>query len=124
MTMNDIRALLSGSLVWVALYFSTNYSVYWLLGHDLPVLYSAIPSSLEYFVPGFLVAYLAKRKTLFLGFVIGLGGSVVWLLHTGFYADLGHIGLFVALRVSGNILLAVAGAYIGGRMFSERHIRA
>ena len=124
MTMNDTRALLSGSLVWVALYFATNYSVYWLLNHDLSVFYSAIPSSLEYFVPGLLVAYLAKRKTLFLGFVIGLGGSVVWLLHTGFYADLGRLGLFVVARVSGNILLAVAGAYVAGRMFSERHIRA
>lgn len=124
MTMNDKRALLSGSLVWVALYFATSYSVHWLLSHDLPVLYSAIPSSLEYFVPGFLVAYLAKRKALFLGFVIGLGGSVVWLLHTGFYADLGRLGLYVTLSVFGNVLLAVTGAYVAGRWFSARHSQA
>lgn len=124
MTKNDTRALLVGSLVWVALYIATSYSVSWLLRHDLSILYSAIPSSLEYLVPGYLVTYLAKRRTLFLGFVIGTGGSVVWLLRTGFYADLGRLGLYVMLRVLGNILLAVIGAYVAGRSFSDRRVRA
>lgn len=122
--MNETRVLLIGSLVWVALYIMTTYSVYWLLSNDLSVFYSAIPSSLEYLVPGFIVTYLAKKKTYALAFLISLGGSVVWLLHTGFYADLGRLGNFVTLRILGNILLAIAGAYIAVRLNRARFVRA
>ncbi len=124
MTKNDARALLISSLVWIVLYCVTLYSVSWLLRHDLSRLYSAIPSSLGYFVPGFLVTYLAKRKTLFLGIVIGTGGSAVWLLHSGLYAALGRHRHYVMLTFLGNILMAVAGAYVARRWFSVRHIRA
>lgn len=121
--MNKTRALLIGSLVWVALYIVTIYSVYWLLRNDLSLLYSAIPSSLEYLVPGFVVAYLAKEKTYVLAVLIGVGGSVAWLLHTGFYADLGRLGQYAALRVLGNLLLALAGAYIAVRVNKARLAR-
>lgn len=122
--MNNTRALLIGSLVWVALYIVTTYSVYWLLRNDLSVYYSAIPSSLEYLVPGFIVTYLAKQKTYALAFLVGMGGSIAWLLHTGFYADLGRLGQFVTLRILGNILLALAGAYIAVRVIKARLVRA
>lgn len=118
--MNNIRALLIGSLVWVVLYFASTYAVYWLLRNDLSVLYSAIPSSLEYLIPGFIVAYLTKNKTYVLAFLIGVGGSIAWLLHTGFYADLGRFGQFMALRILGNILLVLVGAYIAVRVNKAR----
>jgi hypothetical protein len=122
--MNKTRALLIGSLVWVALYAVTTYSVYWLLRNDLSVFYSVIPSSLEYLVPGFVVAYLAKEKTYVLAVLIGVGGSIAWLLHTGFYTDPGRLGQFAALRILGNILLALVGAYIAVRVNRARLVRA
>jgi hypothetical protein len=117
MTKSDLYAFILSLLVWAAFYAVTLYSVSWLLNNEISRFYSAVPSSMGYVMSGFTVAYVAMRRMVFYGAVVGVIGSTIWLLHSGLYAS---PGLYHGVVIATNILLSTSGAFLVMRLIRQK----
>lgn len=116
MSSSSYKNILILCTAWLLLYVIAVYSVGWALNYGGSRYWATPIWILLYFLPGYLSGYLFHNNWFTTGAVIGVLGTMLWLLH----AQLTIASMSASINVIANTVTSILGAWLGQRMEARK----
>lgn len=109
------KVLISVVLLWFCLYAVTSEIVFLLLTNDQSLIWSAVPSTLLYLIPGYVLGRYVKSRWFYYALGLAILGRTFWFLHSQIiFLEKLPFGRFLLGYVN-DIVFATIGAWVGFR---------
>ena len=115
MSSASFKNIIKLSITWLVLYVLAVYSVGWALNYGGSHYWATPIWILLYLIPGYFSGYLFHNNWLIAGALVGILGSMFWLLHAQFTS----VSFGIVISVVANILTSIFGAWLSQRKVKQ-----